>query len=111
MTLPLREGEEVYGYKANHRKLVDLKTDGTFYYSEELGGTEDGIAVITKLSGSNMELDRLTYAKGKNGEFDTFVVDREPATEEEYLDSVSQQEKKPNAKWYEFSEENINSSF
>ena len=107
----LREGEEVYGYKANHRKLVDLKTDGTFYYSEGLGGTEDGIAVITNLSGSNMELDRITYAKGKNGEFDTFTVDREPATEEEYLDRVSQQDQKTNAKWYEFSEENISSSF
>ncbi len=107
----LREGEEVYGYKVDNRKLVDLKTDGTFYYSEGLGGTEDGIAVITNLSGSNMELDRITYAKGKNGEFDTFTVDREPATEEEYLDRVSQQDQKTNAKWYEFSEENISSSF
>lgn len=106
-----REGEKVYGYKVDNRKLVDLKTDGTFYYSEGLGGTEDGIAVITNLSGSNMELDRITYAKEKNGEFDTFTVDREPATEEEYLDRVSQQEKKTNVKWYEFSEENINSSF
>ncbi|MGN0425325.1 MAG: hypothetical protein ACI4FY_08415 [Acetatifactor sp.] len=106
-----RESDEVYGYKADNRKLVDLKTDGTFYYSEKIGGTEDGIAVITNLSGLNMEIERITYAKGKNGEFDSFAVDGEPATEEEYMNRVSQQDQKTNAKWYEFSEENINSSF
>lgn len=104
-------GDEVYGYATDNRTLVDLKTDGTYGYSDPTGVTEAGIAVSMDFSETGYTADKMTYATGTYDGWDTFVVNHQTGTEEEYLDALSRQDQKQNAEWYEFSDENINSIF
>lgn len=106
-----RIGDTVYGYITDDRTLVDLKTDGTYNYSDPTGVTEAGIAAITNFSEIGHTVDKISYEIGTYEGWNSFVVDHHPATEEEYLDAVSKQEKKQNAEWYDFNNENINSMF
>lgn len=100
-------GGEVYGYITDNRTLVDLKTDGTYVYSDQAGLAEAGIAVVTGFSGTEYTVDKLSWAAGTYEGWDTFVVGHQPATEEEYLDAVSRQDKKQAAEWFDFTNENI----
>lgn len=104
-------GDEIYGYITDNRILVDLKTDGTYAYSDPTGLTEVGIAAMINFSETNYMVDKISCATGTYEGWDTFVVDHQAATEEEYLDVVSRQEKKQNAEWYDFTHENINAIF
>lgn len=96
----------VYGYITDNRTLVDLKTDGTFNYSDPTGVIEAGIAVITDFSETGYMVDKISYATGTYEGWNSFVVDYQPATEEEYQNAVSEQDKKQNAEWYDFNSEN-----
>lgn len=100
-------GDEVYGYITDNRTLVDLKTDGTYSYSDPTGGSETGIAVFTDFSEAGYTVDKITYATGTNGEWNTFTVEHQTATEEEYGNRISRQEQKENAQWHEFNEVNV----
>lgn len=104
-------GNEIYGYITDNRILVDLKTDGTYAYSDPTGLTEAGIAAIINFSETDYVADKISYATGTYEGWDTFVADHQAATEEEYLDVVSRQEKKQNAEWHDFTHENINAIF
>lgn len=101
----------VYGYLTDNRTLVDLKIDGTFNFSDPTGVTEAGIAAITNFTNEGYTVDKISYETGTYKGWDTFVADHHSATEEEYLDAVSKQEKKQNAEWYDFNNENINTMF
>lgn len=100
-------GGTVYGYITDDRTLVDLKTDGTFNFSDPTGVAEAGIAAITNFSENGYTVDKISYETGTYEGWNTFVVDHQPATEEEYQNAVSEQEKKQNAEWYDFNDENI----
>ncbi|MCM1539971.1 MAG: hypothetical protein NC121_01790 [Blautia sp.] len=104
-------GDMVYGYITDDRTLVDLKTDGTYNFSDPTGVTEAGIAAITAFSEIGYTVDKISYETGTYEGWNTFVVDHQPATEEEYLDAVSRQDKKQNAECYDFNDENINTLF
>lgn len=104
-------GDTVYGYITDDRTLVDLKTDGTYIFSDPTGVTEAGIAAITDFSEIGYTVDKISYETGTYEGWNSFVVNHHPATEEEYLDAVSKQEKKQNAEWYDFNNENINTMF
>ena len=104
-------GDEVYGYITDNRTLVDLKTDGTYGYSDPTGMVEAGIAAVVDFSETGYTTDKITYATGTYDGWDAFAADHQPVTEEEYLDAVSRQDQKQNAEWYEFSNENINNMF
>lgn len=104
-------GNEIYGYITDNRILVDLKADGTYVYSDPTGLTEAGIAAIINFSETDYVADKISYATGTYEGWDTFVADHQAATEEEYLDVVSRQEKKQNAEWHDFTHENINAIF
>lgn len=103
--------DKVYGYLTDNRTLVDLKIDGTFNFSDPTGVTESGIAAITNFTKEGYTVDKISYETGTYKGWDSFVVDHHSATEEEYLDVVSKQEKKQNAEWYDFNNENINTMF
>lgn len=104
-------GDKVYGYITDNRTLVDLKIDGTYNFSDPTGVTEAGIAAITNFSETDYTVDKISCEIGTYEGWNTFAVDHQPATEEEYLDAVSRQDKKQNAKWYDFNHENISTLF
>lgn len=104
-------GGKVYGYIADNRTLVDLKTDGTFCYSDPTGAIEEGVAAITNFTETDYTVDKIYYETGTYEGWDTFTVEHQPVTEEEYRNVVSRQEKKQNAEWHDFSRENIDRIF
>lgn len=104
-------GNDIYGYISDNRTLVDLKTDGTFSYSDPTGVIEGGIGGITDFSERGYTLDKISYGTGTYEGWNTFVVDHQSATEEEYFDATAIQNEKPDAKWYDFTDENINAVF
>jgi hypothetical protein len=103
--------DKVYGYLTDNRFLMDLKIDGTFNFSDPTGIMETGIAAIANFTEEGYTEDKISYETGTYKGWDTFVVDHQPATEAEYLNAVSQQDKKQNVKWYEFNHENFNTTF
>lgn len=104
-------GHEVYGYSADNRSLVELKTDGTYDYSDPTGLAEAGIAAVAGFSGDGYTTDKIAYATGDYEGWDSFAVGCQPAMEEEYRDMVSRQKEKQNAERYAFTDENIEAVF
>ena len=104
-------GDEVYGYKSDNRTLVELKTDGTFEFSDPTGVVEGGFGSITDFSERGYTIDKISYGTGTYEGWNTFVVDHQPATEEEYFDAAAIQNEKPDAEWYDFTEEIIKDVF
>lgn len=97
-------GDKIYGYKTNYRTLLELKTDGTFNFSDLSGLLEGGIGTISDFSEHGYTIDKITYATGTYEGWDTFVVDHQPATEEEYIDAEAIQNEKPSVTWYDFTD-------
>lgn len=102
---------KVYGYICDNRTLEELKTDGTFGFSDPTGVAEGGIGGIIDFSEFGYTMDKISYGSGTHEGWDTFIVDHEPATEEEYFDAANKQSEKPDAEWYGFTNENINAVF
>ncbi|HBA49723.1 MAG TPA: hypothetical protein DCZ91_18390 [Lachnospiraceae bacterium] len=106
-----RIDDAVYGYSTDNRTLVDLKTDGTYGYSDPTGLAETGIAVVTGFSSTGYTVEKLACAAGTYEGWDSFALDRQPAGEGDFMDMLSQQETKPNAEWHDFTDENIDAIF
>ena len=104
-------GDKIYGYKTNYRTLVELKTDGTFDFSDLSGLLEGGFGAISDFSEHGYTIDKITYGTGTHEGWNTFVVDRQPATEEEYNDAEAIQKEKPDVKWYDFTDVIIKAAF
>lgn len=101
----------VYGYTTDSRTLVNLKTDGTYSYSDPTGAAEGGICSITDFTENGYTIDKITFGQGTYNGWESFVVNRHPATEEEFLSAETIQSEKPDTAWYDFSAENIKSAF
>ena len=104
-------GDKVYGYICDNRTLEELKTDGTFGFSDPTGVAEGGIGEIIDFSEIGYTMDKISYGSGTHEGWDTFIVDHEPSTEEEYFNAASMQSRKPDAEWHDFTNENINAVF
>ena len=106
-------GGKVYGYRMDYRQLENLKTDGTFSYSDPTGVKEAGICAITDFTQTGFESDKVTYWTAANPEAASdegqggFVVDHHSATEEEYHAAEEEQVRKTDAEWYDFTDENL----
>lgn len=106
-----RIDDKVYGYSTDNRNLVDLKTDGTYSYSDPTGLAETGIATVTGFSSTGYTVEILACATGTYECWDSFTLARQPADEEEFTDMLSQQETKPNVENHDFTDENIDAMF
>lgn len=106
-----RIGDRVYGYLTDARTLVELKTDGTYEFSDPTGVTETGVAVITGFSETGYSVDKITYAGGTYEGWNTFVVEHQAAAEEDYLEALEQQSGKQGATRYDFTGEMIEEVF
>lgn len=102
---------KVYGYPANFRTMADLKADGTFCYSDPTGAIESGICSISGFTETGITINKITYGQGTYEGFDTFVVNQQSATEEEFGTAQNAQREKPDAEWYDFTTENIKAAF
>lgn len=106
-----RIDDAVYGYSTDNRTLVDLKTDGTYGYSDPTGLAETGIAAVADFSSSGYTVEKLACATGTYEGWDSFTLAQQSASEEEYMDMLSLQEQKPDAERHDFTAENIDAMF
>ncbi|MDE6589371.1 MAG: hypothetical protein K2K53_03290, partial [Oscillospiraceae bacterium] len=98
------DGDMVYGRPSNWRSFWDLKTDGTFQWSDPTG-SQVGFGTFNPDTG---EIDPISYAEGPLGQdYDIFVVEGRRTTEAEYWEFSAQQDAKSNAVWYDFTPKNI----
>lgn len=96
-----RIDDNVYGYRTGYRTFENLKTDGTFGYSDNIGAKE-GVAIIGFTENSFVMNDVLS-ATGQAYTMDTFMVNGEEVTEEEYNAAKEAQTLKSDVEWHEFS--------
>ena len=106
-----RMGGQVYGYRVRYNAFSWLKADSTYYYSDPSNMVEHGICFITGFTETGYTTEKITYGRGPYIGWDTFVVDYQPATEREYYAAINIQNDKPDAVWYDFTEENIKSVY
>lgn len=104
------EGGAVHGYAASYRDFESLKTDGTYSYSDLLG-TEWGACRPAFDSEGYCPKPFIRGCMADDRERISYYVDGQPASERAYEDAMAQQEAKPDAEWYAFGEEGIQSAF
>ncbi len=86
----------------------DLKTDGTFECYDPTGTAWTSITRL-KFRGERYIIDDLAFASSSNHEeYDDFLVNHQEATKAEFEAVLAAQDAKPDAVWYDFTEENIN---
>lgn len=102
---------KIYGYIARAHSMEELKADGTFYALSPANGREGGIYSITRFTTTGYHVEPITYGQGTNGVWDSFVVEHQPATEEEYLAAQNVWAGKADAVWYDFDAEGIIQGF
>lgn len=84
----------VYGYTLSYRAFMDLKTDGTFIFSG--GAADSGIGKL-RFPESGYAVDML--------------YNSETCSEEEFNDAMSRQAEKPNVRWYDLTDGDVNIAF
>ncbi|MDE7436019.1 MAG: M56 family metallopeptidase [Lachnospiraceae bacterium] len=103
---------EFYGYTLQYRAFMNLKTDGTFTFS---GGTADsGIGRLT-FSATEYSINSLIYSQSEydanNELMIQYFANGESCSAYEFDNAVNSQEQKTDVKWYDLSDDNINSVF
>lgn len=92
--------DHVYGYRTDYRTFENLKTDGTFIYSDDLGSKE-GVATIGFTQDGLVITDVLS-ATGQAYTMDNFMISGKKATQEEYNAEKENQDLKNNVEWHEY---------
>ncbi len=92
--------DRVYGYRTDYRTFENLKTDGTFIYSDDLGSKE-GVATISFTQDGLVVTDILS-ATGQAYMMDNFMINGKKATQEEYNTEMENQGLKNNVEWHEY---------
>ncbi|MFA5536585.1 MAG: hypothetical protein WDA53_05385 [Bacillota bacterium] len=101
----------VYGYTFYYRGFNQLKADGTFYFSS---AASDGGFGTVKFSKNTYSIDKVTYSQShvSNGNPTVlYFVNRKSATRGEFDLVIRKQDEKPDATWYDFTDENIETVF
>ena len=92
--------DHVYGYRTDYRTFENLKTDGTFIYSDDLGSKE-GVATIS-FSQDGLVITDVLSATGQAYIMDNFMINGKKVTQEEYNAEMEKQELKSNVEWHEY---------
>ena len=87
-------------YRTDYRTFENLKTDGTFIYSDDLGSKE-GVATIGFTQDGLVITDVLS-ATGQAYTMDNFMISGKKATQEEYNAEKENQDLKNNVEWHEY---------
>jgi len=103
---------EINGYTLWYRSFMELKEDGTFSFSS--GASESGYGIIA-FTKDGYTIDKITYSEvaidSDNNETISYFVNRTSASSEEFQSAVTEQSKKADASWYDFTDENIEKFF
>ena len=98
------EDGTVYGYTKRYRSFAGLKEDGTYTYNS---GLAIGCGYCTiSFAKADYEENAFLYYSGIGDVF-TFYHNGEIITEEEYYRAIDLEEEKADAKWYNFTSENL----
>ena len=92
--------DHVYGYRTDYRTFENLKTDGTFLYSDDLGSKE-GVATIS-FSQDGLVITDVISATGQAYTMDHFMINGKKVTQEEYNAEKENQDLKSNVQWHEY---------
>ena len=92
--------DHVYGYRTDYRTFENLKTDGTFVYSDDLGSKE-GVATIS-FSQDGLVITDVLSATGQAYIMDNFMINGKKVTQEEYNAEKENQDLKSNVQWHEY---------
>lgn len=102
----------VYGYTLQYREFMDLKTDGTFTFSE--GAADLGIGKLS-FSENGYVIDKLYYSESQynsNNELEVqYIANGTLYSEDEFNSDMSHQGEKSNVKWYDLTPGNVESAF
>lgn len=91
----------VYAYKADSKHLLELKTDGTYFYGSYGGGTEEGYARILGFTESGYTEEKISYLHNENGRYE-IVMKNAPYTEEKLRNDAETHKYKTNSSWCEY---------
>lgn len=98
---------EVNGYNIVYRGLENLKTDGTFIYSN--GAADNGCGKLSFAS-SECITNTLGYSMSSEGEGEpkiSYFINNKPVTKELFHSFIKEEQGKRSVVWYEFSQKNI----
>jgi hypothetical protein len=109
LVLQWKDGK-VWGYPQSYREFESLKTDGTYGFSNPTA-TEWGICTGGFLGNEYMPQTLISGKTEDNWESIGYSVYGQTASEEDYNAAMAQQEEKPDAAWYEFTDENLEKVF
>ena len=90
----------VYGYRTDYRTFENLKTDGTFIYSDDLGSKE-GVATIGFTQDGLVITDVLS-ATGQAYTMDNFMINGKKVAQEEYNAEKENQDLKNDVEWHAY---------
>lgn len=99
--------DTIYGYNIVYRGLEELKTDGTFQYSN--GAADNGYGKL-KFQSNAYETDILGYMKPiQNNDNITigYFINNKSVTEESYNSFMKEEDEKKDVVWHEFSQKNV----
>jgi hypothetical protein len=98
----------IYGYTLYYRSFMGLKANGTFSFSS--GAADNGFGRVT-FTETAYTIDEITYCESSydsnNNMSVLYFVNQQNATEAEFLSAVNRQGEEPDAIWYDFTDENI----
>lgn len=95
----------IYGYSFVYRAFNNLKTDGTFRFSSSAANS--GFGTVNFNDGSNAA-NKITYCELSSDSNDPiYFVNNTSATADEFDSAMSEQDMKADVKWYDLTEENI----
>ncbi|HHV28141.1 hypothetical protein [Acetivibrio mesophilus] len=102
------QDEMFYGYTLPYRAFFDVKVDGTFSFSSGVG--DHGFGTI-EFTDKGYTVNKITYSEAsydsENNQTFSFFVNHEAATEEDFLEAINAQNEKPEAMWFDFTDDNI----
>lgn len=106
------QGGVVYGYVMWYRSFNLLKADGTFSFSSS--AMNSGVGTLRFGEGTYSTF-KVTYREA-NYDIDgnpiiSYIVNNEIATQEEFDAVFNKQDEKPDAIWYDFTDDNIETVF
>lgn len=106
-----QQNGQIDGYTVPYRSFMDLKTDGTFSFSNGAAGS--GFGSIS-FSDKDYTINETAYSQSaydSNNELTvSYFANGQTASEAEYLAEVEKQSEKENVSWHDFTDENIASS-
>ena len=100
---------EIYGYTLQYRTFMNLKKDGTFLFSG--GAADSGIGKLS-FSETGYSVNTQVYSQSgydSNNELTIqYFINDESCSEDEFNESLGEQDQKPDVEWVDMSENNIN---